>query len=146
MDAMVSMMKPYLDVPIEDVLGQDDLFGKPPAVEQELRRLAACPAAELEKLADRLLTESLHTLLDQRETEENRWDVWTWVHSKDWEYPLSFHRCAFAAGVDPEELREQLIALLLQRDAVPEEPTDLVLLGNAQRPLNAAAAAGRVAA
>ena len=143
MDAMVSMMKPYLDVPIREALAQQDFFGLPEEVESEMRRLARCDRIQLAILAETLLTDSLHQLLDLRETVENRWDVWTWVHSRDWEYTLSFHRCALAAGVDPEGLREQLIALLLQRDAVPEEPAELVLLGNAQRPLNAAAAAGR---
>lgn len=69
---------------------------------------------DIETLREGVLSDALRTILDDRNGEALRSEIWEWIYS-DEPLPFSFNVCARTAGVDPEELRatfERMVARL----------------------------------
>jgi hypothetical protein len=59
---------------------------------------------EIARLREGLLKDSLQVILDGRNSQSAKGDIWLWVES-DSCHPFSFSVCAAESGVDPDQLR-----------------------------------------
>ena len=75
---------------------------------------------EIDTLRERLLTHSLHGLLDNRASQALKEDVMQWVNSDELG-PFSFNVCAIQNGYRPELLRIQINNLLVRAQRQIEE-------------------------
>ena len=70
---------------------------------------------EIACLREGLLQYSLQVILDGRNSQDTKSEIWLWVES-DSCHPFSFSVCAVESGVDPDELRASFRHMVRKRE------------------------------